>query len=127
MTFIKEFFALRGHARAVSQSQLLSSFTFNNVSVIIVLWHSQMPLFQGDSAAVVFILILKFSQKSIKFFYANSPPLLLNTETRVSNILIQCFKKFCIIIFDCLPLITMSLLNQENSSMKCKQQRLSPS
>ena len=55
LTFIKEFFALRDHARAVSQLQLLSCFTFNNVSVIIALWCSQMPLFQVDSAAVLFL------------------------------------------------------------------------
>ena len=32
------------------------------------------------------------------------------------------FGKFCITIFDCLLLITMLLLNGENSSMKCKYQ-----
>ena len=36
------------------------------------------------------------------------------------------FQKFCIIIFDCLLLITTPLLNRENSYMKCKYQRLSP-
>ena len=107
--------------------QLLSSFAFSNVYVIIALWRSQMPLLQGDSAAVAFILILKFPQKLIKPFDANSPPLSLNIEIGVPNILIQCFKKFWMIIFDCFLSITTPLLNRENSSMKCKYQRLSSS
>ena len=85
-----------------------------------------MQLLQGDSAAVVLNLILKFSQKSIKSFDTNLHPLLLTLKTGVRNILMQCFEKK-IIIFDCLLLITTLLLNRENSSMKCKYQRLSPS
>ena len=85
-----------------------------------------MQLLQGDSAAVVLNLILKFSQKSIKSFDTNLHTLLLTLKTGVRNILMQCFEKK-IIIFDCLLLITTLLLNRENSSMKCKYQRLSPS
>ena len=75
--FIRQFLTLNAHARTVSQSHWQSLFTFNSISVIIALWRSHILLLHGHSAGVAFILILKFSQKSMASFETNSPPLSL--------------------------------------------------
>ena len=49
------------------------------ISVKIALCCSHIPLHHGDSAGVVDISILKFSQKSISSSETNPPPLSLNT------------------------------------------------
>ena len=89
LTFIKEFFALRAQARAVSHEQLMSSLTLRIMSVKMALCLSQIPFDHGDSAGVVETFILKFSQKSINSREKNSPPLSLNTLNGVPKRLTQ--------------------------------------
>ena len=68
-------------------------------------------------SAVVFVFILKFSQKSINSFDTNSPLLSLNIVFRLPNKLIQYFRNIFTIIFVGLLFMITALLNLENSSI----------
>ena len=122
LTLMEEFLALRGQARAVSHWQLISSLTFKRTSVKIASCHSHIPLHHGDSAGVVDIFILKFSQKSEKSSETNYPPLSLDTFDAMPKIFIQFWRKFLIIIVGLLPLMMVALLNQVKSSIMWKYQ-----
>ena len=91
------------------------------------LWHSQITLLQGPSAAVVFTSVLKFSHKSIKSVETNFPAFSLNVFLNEPNRLIQCFKDIFMTKFGSLLLIIVPLLDLENSSIKCRHHNLFPS
>ena len=76
---IKELFAKTDHARAVSQSHLLSSLTFNTVSASMWLYFSHKPLLQGEYAGVVLTVMYEIFTKISELVWINSPPLPLIT------------------------------------------------
>ena len=72
------------------------------------------------ASAALFTFMLKFSQKSINTFDADSPLLSLNTVFGLPNKLVQYFRNIFMIISVDLLFIIAALLNLENLSVECK-------
>ena len=88
-TFCKEFWPLRLYTNAISKLNLIFSLVSLTPSAITVLCLSTNPVLHGLLAAVVFILMLRFPQKSLNCSLLNSPPLSTRNFCRYPKVLIQ--------------------------------------
>ena len=87
--FSSAFLALMAHWMARSKKMLFSLIIFKIISASIVLPHSHNPFDHGDSAAVVLISMLNFSQSSLIFDLTNTSPLLKRKLLGCRKILIH--------------------------------------